>query len=171
MKKKNKKKGILFWITGLSGAGKTSIANTIKPEIKKNFGPTIVINGDDVRAIFELNKYDQASRLRYVKQYGKLVKFFTDQNVNVIFTVVGLFNEIRSWNKKHISNYVEIFVKANISKIIKKRKKKLYLTKTKSIVGIQIKAELPKKPNIVVNNDFKKSIKELSNFLLNRILV
>ncbi len=126
MKKKNKKKGILFWITGLSGAGKTSIANTIKSEIEKNFGPTLVINGDDLRRIFKLNKYNRESRLKYGKQYSKFGKFLTDQNVNVIFTVVGMFNEIRNWNKKHINNYVEIFIKANISKI-KKKKKKNYI--------------------------------------------
>ena len=43
------KKGILFWITGLSGAGKTSVANEIKNEITKQFGPTLVFNGDDLR--------------------------------------------------------------------------------------------------------------------------
>ena len=64
MKKKNKKKGILFWITGLSGAGKTSVANEIKNEITKQFGPTLVFNGDDLRKIFHLNKYDQKSRLK-----------------------------------------------------------------------------------------------------------
>ena len=69
MKKKNKQKGILFWITGLSGAGKTSLANAIKKDIRKNYGPTIVVNGDDLRKIFKLNKYDQISRLEYGRQY------------------------------------------------------------------------------------------------------
>ena len=46
---KNKKKGILFWITGLPGAGKTSIANKIISVINKKFGHTILFNGDDIR--------------------------------------------------------------------------------------------------------------------------
>ena len=86
MKKKNKKKGIVFWITGLSGAGKTSLANGIKKEIKKEFGPTLVVNGDDLRKIFNLNKYDKSSRLEYTKQYSQFVRFTTNQGINVIFT-------------------------------------------------------------------------------------
>jgi adenylylsulfate kinase-like enzyme len=170
MKKKNKNKGILFWITGLSGAGKTSLANGIKKEIKKNFGPTMVVNGDDLRKIFKLNKYDQISRLEYGKQYCKFVKFITDQNINLIFTVVGMFDEIRTWNKKNIKNYLEIYIKANISVIKKKRKKKLYLKKINEIVGMKIKPQFPKKPNIIIVNDFKKSINKLSKILVQKII-
>ena len=49
----NRNKGILFWITGLSGSGKTSIAKEIFPSIKKKFGPTILISGDQIREIFK----------------------------------------------------------------------------------------------------------------------
>lgn len=124
--KKDKNKGLLIWITGLSGAGKTSIANSIKKEFQKNYGKTLVINGDDLRKIFNLNRYDQKSRLNYVKQYCKFLKFITNQNINVIFTVIGLFNEVREWNKKNIKNYYEVFIKADISKIKKKEKKYLF---------------------------------------------
>ena len=41
----NKKKGIFFWITGFSGAGKTAIAKKIKPKICKFYGPTILFSG------------------------------------------------------------------------------------------------------------------------------
>ena len=169
MKKKNKKKGILFWITGLSGAGKTSVANEIKNEITKQFGPTLVFNGDDLRKIFHLNKYDQKSRLENGKNFGKFAKFITDQNINLIFTVVGMFDQIRAWNKKNIDNYIEVYLKASVSKIRKKRKKKLYFKKNSPIVGIQIKPEFPKKPNFIVKNDFTKTIKEISQSLLKKI--
>ena len=170
MKKKNKKKGIVFWITGLSGAGKTSLANGIKKEVKKEFGPTLVVNGDDLRKIFKLNKYDRTSRLEYTKQYSQFVRFTTNQGINVIFTVVGMFNKIRVWNKKNIQNYLEIFIKANVIKIKQKRKKKLYLKKNNSIVGMHIKPEFPKNPNIIINNNFTKSIKKLSSILIKKIL-
>jgi adenylylsulfate kinase-like enzyme len=57
MKLKNNNKGILFWITGISGSGKTILANKIKREIIRNYGPTLIISGDDIRKIFKLNKY------------------------------------------------------------------------------------------------------------------
>ena len=57
MKSKKRKKGILFWITGLSGSGKTSLAKKIFKFIKKKYGTTIVISGDDIRKVFNIKKY------------------------------------------------------------------------------------------------------------------
>ena len=167
IKKKKNKKGILFWITGLSGAGKTSLANSIQNEIKNKFGPTLVVNGDDLRKIFKFNKYDNSSRLKIAKAYSKFAKFITDQNINLIFAVVALYDEIRILNKKNIPNYVEIFLKANIKKI---KKKKIYLNKKNILVGINIKPEFPKKPNIIIKNEFNKSIKFLANQLLKKLI-
>ena len=49
----NKTEGIVFWITGLSGSGKSSIGRLLH-SIKKIYGPTILINGDDIRKLFKL---------------------------------------------------------------------------------------------------------------------
>lgn len=83
-----KNKGILIWITGLSGSGKTSLAKLIKRRIIKTYGKTLLINGDDLRDIFQLNKYDKESRLNYGKQYCKFLKFITDQNINIFIKSV-----------------------------------------------------------------------------------
>ena len=158
----NKKKGILFWITGLSGSGKTSIAKLIKKDIVEKYGPTIVLSGDDLRKIFKLNKYDRLSRLENGLKFSNFCKKITDQKINVIFAVVGMFDKIRSQNKKNIKNYVEIFIQSNLKKIIKKRKKKIYHKGITNIVGLDIKPELPKKPNLIIKNDFKKRLENLS---------
>ena len=77
-------KSILFWVTGLSGSGKSSIAKKIWPTIKRKFGPTILVNGDDMRSIFKLNKYDK-NRLSNAINFSKFSEFITSQGVNVIF--------------------------------------------------------------------------------------
>ena len=78
MKRKDRSKGILIWVTGVSGSGKTTLANKIKKKIIKKYGPTLVVNGDDLRKIFNLKKYDKNSRLQYSQQYGKFSKFVTN---------------------------------------------------------------------------------------------
>ena len=90
MKKIDKKKGILFWITGLSGAGKTSIAKAIKSQIIKRYGPTLLVNGDDLRNLFMLKKYDEKSRLANGIMFHKFAKFITNQNINLIFIYILL---------------------------------------------------------------------------------
>jgi adenylylsulfate kinase-like enzyme len=169
-KKINKKKGILFWITGLSGSGKTSLAKKIKKDVSKKYGPTIVISGDNLRSIFHLNKYDYKSRLSNMQKFIKFSKFVTDQKINIIFAVVGLIEKPRVWSRKNIDNYIEIYVKSDIKKIIKSDKKKLYRKKKQNnIVGINIKPEFPKKYNIIIRNNFNNSINKLSKDLLKKI--
>ena len=68
--KKTKNKGIVFWITGISGSGKTQIGKKVKKHIIKNYGPTILFSGDDIRNIFNLKKYSFKDRMKVVGQYG-----------------------------------------------------------------------------------------------------
>ena len=169
MKSVKNKKGILLWITGLSGSGKSSISNKIINKVRKIYGPTLLLSGDDIRKVFSLNSYSQHERKKYALRYSLLCKKLTDQNINVIFSTMSLFHYIRSWNKKNIKNYVEIYIKADIKKIIRKKKKFFYKRKTENVIGVNIKPELPKLPNIIIKNDFKKSINKLSEELLKKI--
>ena len=51
-----KKYGIVFWVTGISGSGKSTISKKVYPFIKKKFGPTVILSGDNLRKIFKFNK-------------------------------------------------------------------------------------------------------------------
>jgi len=138
--KKNKNKGILFWITGLSGSGKTTIAKKIKKYIIQLYGPTLLVSGDNLRKIFNFNKYTYNERLSLSKKFCKFAKFITNQKINLIFASVGMMDSMRKWYRNNIDNYVEIFIKADLNKIIKLKKKKIYNNKNNgNIVGITIK--------------------------------
>ena len=172
MKKKiNRKKGILFWITGLSGSGKTTLAKKIFPMIKKKYGPTVLLDGDQCRKALDLQGFNYKDRLGNSKKYNNITKILTDQKINIVFSLVCLINKPRNWNRRNIDNYLEIFIDCDLKKIIKKSKKKTYKN-NKNIVGIDIKPEFPKNPDIVIKNDFstntnllaKQLIKKISNF-------
>ena len=166
---RNKDKGILFWITGLSGSGKSTIAKKIKKKISHLYGPTIELSGNDLRKIFKLNKYTKKARTEYLLKYLHFCKLITNQKINLIFNLIGMYNKARRWNRKNIDNYVEIYIKADIQKIIKLKKKEIYKKNRKNIVGLDIKAEFPKKPHITINNNFTKNIEVLSKELLDKI--
>ncbi len=94
MKKLKKNKGILFWITGLSGSGKTAIAEKVKSNVSKKYGPTITLSGDDLRKIFNYNKFSRKNRLTYALSYSKICKYITDKKINVILSTVSLFHKV-----------------------------------------------------------------------------
>ncbi len=168
---KNKNKGKLFWITGLSGSGKTTIAEKIKDKISKKYGQTLIISGDDLRKIFKYYKFSRNKRLQYALNYSKFCKYITDQNINVIISTVSLFHKVRKWNRSNIQNYLEIYIKADIAKIIKKKKKFFYKGNYKNVIGKNMKAEFPKKPDIIIENNFKRSLNALSKELMKKIKI
>ena len=168
--KLNKNKGIVFWITGLSGSGKTVLGKKIKTKIIKNYGPTILFSGDDVRRIFAIKKYGPKDRLKVCSQYSKLCHNISNQNINVIFCTVCLINKVQNYNKEKIENYIEIFIKSPMKKVRKLSNKKIYKKKyTKNIYGLDIKPQYPSKPHIVINNDFNKSVENISKILVTKI--
>lgn len=127
-----KKLGIVFWITGISGSGKTTLSKKIYSFIKKKFGPTVVVSGDNLRKIFKLNKYDIKYRMKVGKKYTNLLKLIIANKVNVLFSVVGLFHELHKYNRTHLKNYIEIFIDANFKKTELRNKK--FFTKIKLLM-------------------------------------
>ena len=174
---KNINKGTLYWLTGLAGAGKTTIGNILFKYIKKKYKNTIFLDGDILRAIlgYENTNYDKASRMSIAMQYAKLSKLFTNQGINVIFATISMFDSVRAWNRKNINNYVEIYLKVPIDTLIARDKKHLFSNAIKkrkqNVVGIDIKIEEPKNPDIVIENNNQVSIDDLSNDLINKLIL
>ena len=165
----NKKKGIFFWITGFSGAGKTAIAKKIKPKISKFYGPTILFSGDNFRKIFKIKAYTKKARYKNGLMFTKFLQSITNQKINVIFATVGLDDNLRKQNRLNIENYIEIYIRSDLTKIIKIEKKKIYKKFNKHIVGKDISAEMPKFPDIIIDNKFDKPLNDLTNLLFNKI--
>ena len=170
MKKINRNKGIVFWITGLSGSGKTIIGKKIHKDITKKYGPTLMISGDNIRKIFKLKGYEIKERLEIAKKYSQFAKYITDQKINIIIAVVAMYDEPRKWNTLNINNYIEIYIKSNIKEIIKLNKKKIYKKKNPGkLIGIDIKPQYPKNPAIILTNFFKTDPSKISKTLMNKI--
>ena len=83
--------------------------------------------------------------------------------------MVGLFYELHNWNRKNINNYCEIYIKSSIKDIIKQKKKIIYDKHKINIVGLDIKPEFPKKADIIVKNNFKKNIKNISIEIIKKL--
>ncbi len=164
----NKKDGIVFWIEGFSGSGKTSISKNIQKDISKLFGTTIILSGDVLRKFFDKNGYSKKERIKNSHKFSQILKYFTEQKINIIYSAVCLNNSARNIYKKNIKNLFQIYIKSDVKKIIKLKKKATYRNK-KNILGIHIKPEYPLKPNVIIENNFDKSVKSLSRELILKI--
>lgn len=155
------KKGILYWITGLSGAGKTTIGNRLYYQMKSRDSNTIILDGDILKKIAGKDLgYAREERLERAYRYCSLCKLLTDQGINVIICTIAMFDEIRDWNRNHIENYVEIFLDVDMEILKLRNRKGLYSYKGGNIAGIDVEIEYPKNPDIVINNDGSISVKK-----------
>lgn len=158
MPKFNKKLGLVFFIEGYSGSGKSTFSNLLKDKVEKKIGKTIVLSGDNFRKVLNFNKYKKKDRIKNSYIFSKLVNLIASKGVNVIFSIVGLNNKIRKIYKKNIKNLILIYIESDIEQIIKLKKKQKVYKQKKNIVGIDIKPELPRNSDFVVKNDMEKKI-------------
>lgn len=166
----NKKFGILFRISGLPGSGKTELAKLIHPEINKIFGPTIMWSGDDLRKIFNNQLFSLKERNKFGIQNINLIKLINTQKINVIFATVGLNNQIRKRFNKEIPNYVEITIKSQLDHLKKRKVRKFYNNNSKNVWGRDIKVEYPKKPDVLIKNDFKNDLRQIKLLTLDNLV-
>ena len=79
------RKGILYWITGLSGAGKTTIGNRLYYELRKHQNNVILLDGDILKNVIGDNLgYSEIDRRNRAMKYARICKMFTDQGMIVI---------------------------------------------------------------------------------------
>lgn len=159
------KDGILYWITGLSGAGKTTIGIELYYELKRMKNNVILLDGDILKTIVgDAVGYTEADRRSRAKKYAQICKMLTDQGMIVICCTISMFDEIRDWNRKNNKGYIEIYLKVPMEVLEERDQKGMYSGqkegKFRNIPGIDIKAEFPKTPDIIIENDGRYSVKE-----------
>ena len=82
---------------------------------------------------------------------------------------MGLFKELFLYNRKNLQNYIEIYIKTNIQKLKKNKSKSFYKVKTNNVWGLDLKPEYPKKPDILIENNFDKTTIKLAITIFKKI--
>ncbi len=165
-----KEKGVLYWLTGLSGAGKTTIGNALYYELKEKKSNVILLDGDILKQIVGSDLgYSYAERFERAKRYSNLCKILVDQGMIVIICTIAMFDEIRNWNRNNIDGYVEVYLDVSLDILRKRNQKGLYLKQQKgglvNLAGVDMETQLPKNPDIVLKNEGTLSIRECVNII------
>ncbi|MGJ8663948.1 MAG: adenylyl-sulfate kinase [Marinicella sp.] len=162
------KTGKLYWITGLSGAGKTSLAECFYHRMQQHSPSIVYLDGDELRAIYqEPGHYDFVGRKSVSMKHARLCALLTEQNHDVICATISMFDEVREWLKDHIEQYIEILITAP-SDVLEQRRQLTFLSNDSencSIVGEDIVAEFPQSPHVTLVNDGSMTVTELCNQL------
>ncbi len=150
------KPGVL-WLTGLSGAGKTTLAKGLILELQNKGIAPIYLDGDELRDILERGGFDVESRKLHNLQIGRLAALLEKQGHVVIVALISPFADVRREVKSFCKNFSEIHIDASIGTCIKRDPKGLYkkalANEISDFTGISSPYEAPTQADLVISSD------------------
>jgi len=159
---------MVIWLIGLSGAGKTTLANEIVLGANRMGKKTVLIDGDVIREIFGNDiGYSIEDRILNAERICQLGKFLDEQGVHVVCAILSLFPKTREWNRKNIKNYYEVFIDTPIEDLVDRDSKGIYgkfnRGEISEVAGMDIDFKVPNNSDLVIKNN--QSLEVLLNYV------
>tara|TARA_Y100000590_G_C15746831_1_gene1022421 strand:+ start:1171 stop:1689 length:519 start_codon:yes stop_codon:yes gene_type:complete len=163
------KEGHVIWYTGVSGAGKTTLANLLHNDFKKYNINHQVLDGDILRKFFEDDMgYGEKDRISNLKRIAFASKLLSDNGITVIVAAVASLG--REFLRENLKNYIQIYVSAPMETVIRRDPKGMYKRfqngETNQVVGLDIPYIEPKDPDVIVHTE-KEDVYESHHKILN----
>lgn len=150
-------KGTVYFFTGLSGAGKTTLGGLFYRRLKERKANVVLLDGDQTRPVFNEDiGYSMEDRLRGAKRVFRVCRMLAEQNIDVVCCSICMFEEVRVWNRENIPNYREIYVRVKKETLIARNQKGLYSGKA-NVVGVDLPFDEPRHPDLIVQNDGERT--------------
>ena len=167
----NGHKGAVLWFTGLSGSGKSTIANLVDYQLYRHHCQSYILDGDNIRQ--GLNKdlgFSDADRVENLRRIGEVAKLFVDSGKIVLTAFISPFAKERERIRQLLGeDFIEVYVKCPLEICEKRDPKGLYKRARQGLIpqftGIDSPYEPPSAPELVLETD-KESVEESAEKVL-----
>jgi len=166
-------RGCTLWFTGMSGAGKSTIANVIAPKLRALGKRVEILDGDEVRT--NLSKglgFSKEDRDTNIRRIGYVAQLLTRNGAVVITAAISPYREIRDEVRGRIGDFVEIYAKCPLDTLVARDVKGLYKKalagEIKEFTGVSDPYEEPLRPEVVVETN-RETVEESVNKILTRL--
>ena len=171
-----KQKGLAIWMCGLSGSGKSTIANSAERVLNQQGHFTIILDGDNMRTGLNANLgFSDVDRLENIRRIAELTKILVENGVIVFISAITPRGELRDLARGIVGeeNLFEVFVKASYAACEKRDVKGLYAKAARGEIahftGKDGSFEPPQNPDLTVDTE-TLSIEEAAIELVEAIL-
>lgn len=160
----------MIFFTGLSGSGKSTIANALDQMLFQEGIYTYVLDGDNIRRGINKNlSFSPEDRSENIRRIAEIGKLFVDAGVVVLAAFVAPYAKDRAFIRETVGkeNYVEVYVGTSLEVCEERDVKGLYqkarLGEIKNLTGISAPYEVPRHPDVVV--DEKHTVEEAASLI------
>lgn len=169
---------MVIWIVGLSGSGKSTVARALRDRWPSDRGRALLVDGDDVRTAFSGAGGDEdhtvAGRRANAERILGVVRLLDTQGVDVVVAVLSIFPDLLVQNRRVLTNYREIYLKASLSLVRRRDPRGLYAARdaghVSNVVGVDIAFPEPEMPDMIVNMDEeRRSPSEIADDIITQV--
>jgi bifunctional enzyme CysN/CysC len=166
----------VLWFTGLSGAGKSTIANLVEAELHARGVHTLMLDGDNVR--HGLNKdlgFTEVDRVENIRRVGEVARLMTDAGLVVLCSFISPFRAERRMVRELIAEgeFLEVFVDTPLEQCIARDPKGLYKRalagEIKNFTGVDQAYQVPENPELHLRSD-EADAGSLANGVIQRLI-
>ncbi len=150
-----RQKPTILWFTGLSGAGKSTVANIVEQRLNMVGHHTMLLDGDNVRhGLCRDLGFTEADRVENIRRAGEVAKLMTESGLIVLCSFISPYRAEREMVRNLVAGgeFVEVFVDTPIEECLRRDPKGLYAKaqagKIKNFTGIDAPYERPVAPEL-----------------------
>ena len=145
----------VLWFTGLSGSGKSTIADRVHRGLQAHGIKVERLDGDEIRAVFPDTGFDRAGRMAHIARVGYLASVLERNGVCTIVSLISPYREARDNVRKRCGRYIEVYVSTPLEVCEARDVKGLYSRarqgEIRGFTGIDDPYEEPERPELVID--------------------
>jgi adenylylsulfate kinase len=165
-------KPAVIWLTGLSGSGKTTIADKLVAALNEKNIKSVKLDGDEIRNAIKLHGFDEDSRKKHNLNVGYIASLFEKQGNIVIVSLISPYRDVRDEVRAMCQRFLEVYLSTDLDTCIARDPKGLYQKaiagEIKDFTGISAPYEAPLNPELNINTatlDVDKSVSKIMALL------
>lgn len=153
--------GRTIWITGLSAAGKSTLAAALAALLREDGDNVILLDGDELREVFgasaiSADNHDRQARLALAMQYAHLCRILSAQGFVVVIATISLYREVHRWNREHLPGYYEVYLKVPLAERQRRDPKGIYRRfeagELRHVAGLDVPIDEPEAADWVIEH-------------------